>query len=281
MTSSSGDVITTNISGVLCEVRSSMQDTPYPMAFFGYLWGASILCFITLSIFYILIGKVILERRKKKKQRKKEKEIRRQSSRRATAGGGGGDDGDVERNNFLMPPAPSGVSKNGGGGGAASPKRRLDTLVVSEDGCTQTETSVMSGTTATVMSEPASGDSACGNGRCGSFSGSVRIKRPPKSTLMLFAISAVYLFSFIPFLMVAIVRQVVGPSFYPSLSPAAQVAVSIAGKSYLVNNVANPIVYGMCNSQFREEVRQLLRLPKTSKCPSLSSRDEANIDLRT
>ncbi|CAL1547202.1 unnamed protein product [Lymnaea stagnalis] len=81
--------------------------------------------------------------------------------------------------------------------------------------------------------------------------------RIPKSTLMLFAITLVFVVSFLPFLVVISIRQQRGPEFYQRLSAAEEILVHIFSRSYLVNNCANPIVYGLCNVQFRRQVKQL------------------------
>ena len=211
----------------------------------------------------------MLERRRAKKLRKKEKELRRQSTKR-----NGLDEHEepMLRNGSVRNSRGSkdSIINNGNGnfnGGANLnvPKVALE-VVAQDDGVTTTEVSV--------MSVEHSDMSTCGQTRCGSFS-TAKKRRPPKSTLMLFCITAVFLVSFIPFLVFVFIRQLNGTNFYPSLTKGQEVVVTILSKSYLVNNVANPIVYGMCNVQFKREVTKLLRIPK-SRPPSLSSRNESN-----
>ncbi|KAH9487526.1 hypothetical protein Btru_073547 [Bulinus truncatus] len=84
--------------------------------------------------------------------------------------------------------------------------------------------------------------------------------RVPRSTLMLFAITAVFILTFLPFLIIISIRQRVGPSFYTSLTTCQEILVHIFSRSYLVNNCANPIVYGLVNEQFRTEVKLALEL---------------------
>lgn len=116
-----------------------------------------------------------------------------------------------------------------------------------------------------------------------SFSASMRqrLSRGPGSTLMLFCITAVFLLSFLPFLIIMTLRQHTGPSFYPSLSPWSQVIVNLMSRSYLVNSCANPLVYGLCNSQFRQEVCKLFRRGRKQRSSSLSQmetwQDQCNI----
>ncbi|XP_005092271.1 uncharacterized protein LOC101857314 [Aplysia californica] len=246
---------TGHILGVICAVRNEMDSTPYPMAFFGYLWCGVSFCFLILSVLYSLIGKVMLKRRRAKKRRKKKMVEFEAEKAREDA-----ENADVPLN------SENGCHLNTGEAG----------LTLGVSGMITAEPSV----TQESAAEPET--HVCGSGRCAGDLGShfsswrgARL-RPPKSTLMLFAISAVFVLSFVPFLIIMIIRQHVGPLFYPSLSPGAQVVVNVFSRSYLVNNVANPIVYGMCNKQFRDEVRKALRLPRRRLHASLS-RDESKL----
>lgn len=83
--------------------------------------------------------------------------------------------------------------------------------------------------------------------------------RPHRATLMLFLITLVFIISFLPFLIITIIRQNRGSEFYASLTPAEDILVNIFLRSYLVNNCANPIVYGFCNSLFRSECKRIFR----------------------
>lgn len=128
----------------------------------------------------------------------------------------------------------------------------------------------------TTLEEPSSGNIRCSsNFHC---SGSWRNSRmrPPRSTLMLFAITAVFVMSFLPFLIIMTVRQHIGLNFYPSLTPWEQVLVNLFSRSYLVNNCANPIVYGMCNSQFRNQVKKLFHISTIGRDSSIS-REESRV----
>ncbi|BFZ11281.1 hypothetical protein BsWGS_14320 [Bradybaena similaris] len=128
----------------------------------------------------------------------------------------------------------------------------------------------------TALEEPSSGNMRCSsNFHC---SGSWRKSRmrPPRSTLMLFAITAVFVMSFLPFLIIMTVRQHIGLTFYPSLTHWEQVLVNLFSRSYLVNNCANPIVYGMCNSQFRNQVKKLFHISTIGRDSSIS-REESRV----
>lgn len=77
--------------------------------------------------------------------------------------------------------------------------------------------------------------------------------RPAKTTRMLFAISIVFVISFLPFFCIVITRACQGRAFFASLTDAGVIAICIAIRSSFISNAANPIIYGLCNKQFRTE----------------------------
>ncbi|KAL8572881.1 hypothetical protein ACOMHN_011130 [Nucella lapillus] len=87
--------------------------------------------------------------------------------------------------------------------------------------------------------------------------------RPAKTTRMLFAISIVFVISFFPFFCIVITRAAQGRSFFATLTDAGVVAICIFIRSSFISNAANPIIYGLCNKQFRTECGFLLK-----KCSS-------------
>ncbi|ESO98550.1 hypothetical protein LOTGIDRAFT_174195 [Lottia gigantea] len=103
--------------------------------------------------------------------------------------------------------------------------------------------------------------------------------KPGRSTLMLFAIAVVYLLSFLPFLIVITVRTICGENFYKNLTKTEEVIVNIFIRSYLFNNCFNPVVYGMCNIQFRREVRYIYyRMTKRSEDVAFPRTTSVNIN---
>ncbi|XP_076457079.1 uncharacterized protein LOC143291210 [Babylonia areolata] len=77
--------------------------------------------------------------------------------------------------------------------------------------------------------------------------------RPAKTTRMLFAISIVFVISFLPFFCIVIIRAAQGRAFFATLTDAGVLVVSIFIRSSFISNAANPIIYGLCNKQFRTE----------------------------
>ncbi|XP_055954800.1 putative trace amine-associated receptor 3 [Patella vulgata] len=78
-----------------------------------------------------------------------------------------------------------------------------------------------------------------------------------KATAMLFAITMVYIISFLPYLVITIMRTAYGDTWYPSLSLSSQVAVNLFLTSYLISNTGNAIVYGFCNLTFQRECAKI------------------------
>ncbi|GFS20432.1 cephalotocin receptor 1 [Elysia marginata] len=257
------------VFGAICAVKNEFDDTPYPLAFFIYLCVAVCACSLILTSLYIPIGKVMLQRRranKRRKQKRREMEEmavqgsvallqHRQnnntdSGEAAENGRAEGNNGDgcrdmcpaYHQNNLAAPDVNGEVSV----GLVSSPPSAVEDNQSSE--------------TPQCLKAIHSARNSIRNGRI----------RPPKSTLMLFAITAVFVCSFLPFLVIMIIREHRGPMFYPSLSPVEQILVNIFSRSYLVNNCTNPIVYGMCNSQFRYQVRRLFRMSSHRRDSSLS-----------
>jgi len=75
----------------------------------------------------------------------------------------------------------------------------------------------------------------------------VRIGR---STLMLFLITLAYIISFLPFYVIAIIRQT-DSQFISQLNKAGYMTYHVCLRSYLLSSAVNPIIYSFCNAQFR------------------------------
>ncbi|ESO87728.1 hypothetical protein LOTGIDRAFT_166315 [Lottia gigantea] len=83
--------------------------------------------------------------------------------------------------------------------------------------------------------------------------------KPGKTTRMLLAVTLCFVFSFLPFFIVVIIRSHLKDAFYTSMNDFQSVLTSIFIRSYLVSNAVNPIIYGILNTHFRQEVTKLMR----------------------
>ncbi|XP_076437903.1 gastrin/cholecystokinin type B receptor-like [Babylonia areolata] len=237
------------VTGAMCFVHKDMEK--YSLAFFVYLCSAFFVCVLILVVLYTLIGRVILRRKRMLRQRKE-----------ATAAA-------LETLGGVVVV----MTKNGTGSGAGNTAAAAAAVAAREGNALEVPSASStpypspsparrSGTTMTTVvaggEEGEEGGETGGGCNVQNFSFRCKkLRRPPRATLMLFLITVVFISSFLPFLIISIIRQHRGPAFYLGLSSREQVVVNIFIRSYIVNNCTNPIVYGLCNSQFRDECRRL------------------------
>ena len=79
-----------------------------------------------------------------------------------------------------------------------------------------------------------------------------------KSTLMLFLITLAYIFSFLPYYTVVIIRQS-KPGFVSQLSDTGYMTYNVLLRSYQLSSAINPIIYSFCNRRFRSLAQGLFR----------------------
>ncbi|XP_014772136.1 orexin receptor type 2 [Octopus bimaculoides] len=77
--------------------------------------------------------------------------------------------------------------------------------------------------------------------------------RVGRTTVILFAVSVIFVVSYLPFLIAMVVRNV-WKDFESSLNPTAELIYKFCLKSYFLNNAINPIVYSFLNVNFRQEI---------------------------
>lgn len=83
------------------------------------------------------------------------------------------------------------------------------------------------------------------NGHC------IQMKlRIGRSTLMLFLITCAYIVSFLPFYIIAIIRQTYS-EFITQMEGSGYMTYNVFLRSYLLSSAVNPIIYSFCNAQFR------------------------------
>lgn len=86
-----------------------------------------------------------------------------------------------------------------------------------------------------------------------------------RTTVVLFAVTVAYVISFLPFLIVMVLRSTI-KGFEDSLSPAAELVYKFCSKSYFINNAINPIIYSFLNLNFRKDTRNFLKRIVASCC---------------
>lgn len=81
--------------------------------------------------------------------------------------------------------------------------------------------------------------------------------RAGRTTVMLFSVTVAYIISFLPFVIVVILRTSI-PDLESRLSMIEQSIWQFCLRSYVINCAINPILYGFFNKDFREKTRQLI-----------------------
>ncbi|XP_046570768.1 orexin/Hypocretin receptor type 1-like [Haliotis rubra] len=81
--------------------------------------------------------------------------------------------------------------------------------------------------------------------------------RALKTTFMLFIITAVFIISFLPHL-ILMIASFVKSNFEDSLQGAGIITYNIFLRSYFLNSAFNCIVYSFCNERFRNETKNLV-----------------------
>lgn len=100
---------------------------------------------------------------------------------------------------------------------------------------------------------------------------SKRQKRTVRITGMLFMITLVYIISYLPHL-VLLILEFMDPAGFENLSPWAFTGYNFLLRSYFINNMANPIVYGFLDPKFKYEVVFLFKSCMNCKQRSISRR---------
>lgn len=81
--------------------------------------------------------------------------------------------------------------------------------------------------------------------------------RAGRTTLMLFSVTIAYVLTFIPFIVIVVIRTV-RPNLYETLSDTEKSAWNFFLRSYVLNFAMNPILYGFFNKDFRKKMVELL-----------------------
>ncbi|KAL8593029.1 hypothetical protein ACOMHN_017959 [Nucella lapillus] len=81
--------------------------------------------------------------------------------------------------------------------------------------------------------------------------------RVGKTTTVLFAVTLAYILSFLPYLVVMVLRSTI-TDFEGRLSAVGEVAYKFCVKSFFINNAINPLIYSFLNASFRADARKAL-----------------------
>ena len=87
-----------------------------------------------------------------------------------------------------------------------------------------------------------------------------------RNTIMMRMVTIAFMLSFTPFLIILIIRYT-DPQFHSRIqTKAGKIIYDISLRSYLINSVVNPWIYGFMNRQFRRMVKGVFRRIFCSEC---------------
>ncbi|XP_005110709.1 muscarinic acetylcholine receptor M5 [Aplysia californica] len=92
----------------------------------------------------------------------------------------------------------------------------------------------------------------------GSRNNSPRQIRVGKTTTVLFAVTLAYILSFLPYLIVMVMRSLI-KDLEAGLSPLGELAYKFCVKSFFINNAINPLIYSFLNQSFRQDAKVMFR----------------------
>ncbi|PVD31759.1 hypothetical protein C0Q70_07177 [Pomacea canaliculata] len=267
----------TGLPGQECSTSERMAGTHFPLIYSGILMLVFLSTFISMSVFYFLIGRQVYrqgEFRKTLMQLRDWKRKNTLSELEASAAsdpdaGGGGGAGDVSNGDC----SPSGVSYQPDVVAAAAELSRgtsPEKVSASEE-----PTSPVSPPLSPVFSlaSPPLSPSVLKLNHHRRFSRSTSVlrrlrgrtsgdsvinSRTRKTTFMLCLISIVFVFSYLPHLVVKIARSS-KKNFLADDSTSSLVIYNLCVRSYFLNSFANIFIYGFCSFRFRKECWSLLR----------------------
>lgn len=100
-------------------------------------------------------------------------------------------------------------------------------------------------------------------------------KNTRKITLMMMTITIVFILTYLPFIALSIV-DVINEEFWDDLTANETVLYDLLLRLYLLNNVANPLIYSFWDNRFRREVIRLVRKLACCKSDAPSKHEESS-----
>ncbi|XP_045182210.2 cholecystokinin receptor type A-like [Mercenaria mercenaria] len=83
-------------------------------------------------------------------------------------------------------------------------------------------------------------------------------KNTMKITLMMMTITIVFVISYLPFIVISIIDSI-DETLWFDMPVAESLLLDLMLRLYLINNVANPVIYSFWDKRFRKEIKRLLR----------------------
>ena len=106
-----------------------------------------------------------------------------------------------------------------------------------------------------------------GNSRNSRRFSTANIQATKKNTVMMRMVTLAFMISFTPFLVILIIRYT-NPKYEHSLDKNGKIVYYVFLRSYLINSMVNPFIYGFMNARFRSLVKAMFKKIFCSKCCS-------------
>ncbi|WAR20285.1 GPR84-like protein [Mya arenaria] len=248
-----------NVEGKACLLENKFDDSIYPNVYFVVMMASTVVIFTTLSVLYYFVGIQVCRHRRMRLKRKREQKAAQNLVIREPT---------VSKDDTLLQDSDSKEVRKNTTEQLENRTSNNDVSVVTLDESTVNSDSGR----LTVRSTPeVQRKSKCGQEKqrpnkngftkrkmclrdslsksTGSQCIHLRV-RIGRSTLMLFLITLAYIVSFLPFYVIAIIRQT-DSTFVSRMDGAGYMVYHVCLRSYLLSSAINPIIYSFCNSQFR------------------------------
>ena len=222
----SSEEVHPGVWGVDCSTEDSMKHTIYPSLYYGFLGLLFVCCLTFFAIIYCQIGFQIWKQKRANNNRNSDNLKSRTFSNSSTKESDVGENTTGERNSDPI-----------------STDMSSDQLEVqpSKKKCIQhRDRRISSVSVASVKAAKK------------------RQIKVTRTTVVLFAVTVAYILSYLPFLILMVIRSV-KKDFEDNLSPSAEVFYKFGVKSYFINNAINPLIYSFLNINFRKDANALLR----------------------
>ncbi|XP_055998090.1 cholecystokinin receptor type A-like [Ostrea edulis] len=236
------------LKGKTCLITDSMVDTKYPLEFVIFLFSSHFMVYLVLIVLYSFVGRAICHQqtyRKSLRPTSKAKNVPKTEVDNKTEGSQTSTEEDPRR----TPMRPRTASSN-----------RFSFVFwknLSLKSKTATVKKKSTGSDKKLMKElkqslktRSSSDSKVPKSRRNIHAG--------KTTLMLFLVTLLFNLSFLPYLIIVILRYT-DPYFYTRLTSGGKAVYNVVLRSYFLNSVVNPIVYCFMSKHFRKLSKEALQ----------------------
>ena len=214
-----------NITGLECNVLVDMRSTAYPLTFNAVLLIIATGSFITLSVLYSLIGRVIWNHRSLNSKP---------------------DAADTEVTTIKM--TENAFKSANFHSGSSESQECTDT-----DGKQSSDQSKSQADFETRRRNSSVGNSTKKDNRSSLAKAMSKFDRTKRTTMMLFWITIFFFITYIPYLVLRIASYLY-MDWYPNMTFSGKVTFNTFLWCVFINNMANPIIYGFCDQRLRQEI---------------------------